>query len=261
MKQREALLGGSPSPHLLTLSATPIPRSLAHALAGNLSVSSLAPREGSLAEVEIAPPSRRRRAYLHALRACREGGQAIIVCPRIREGYAQRTPPAEGLAEALRQAYPSVPVTLVTGETDGADLEAALRPFREGRPGFLVGTSVLEVGLDLPGARVLVVEGAASFGLSQLHQMRGRVGRRGGAAKAYWIADGEDPRAAERLAAAARARRGEDVALLDLEVRGPGLLEGWLQHGFPPLRALTLPEDLPLLTRALVERAGGRGTP
>lgn len=250
VRQREGLLEGTPSRHLLTLSATPIPRTMAQALASRLGVSTLGHPYGGLAPVEILETGKRKTAYQAAYRACREGGQAIVICPRLREGDAKKTPPAEGLYAALKASYPSLPMALITGETEGRAVEEILSPFREGRPGLLVGTSVLEVGLDLPRGEVLIVEGAQAFGLAQLHQMRGRVGRRGQSAQAYWICDG-DQVARDRLGRAARAKGGEEVAELDLAERGPGLLEGLLQHGFPPTRALQFPTDLPLVFEAL----------
>lgn len=255
VRQREALVASGTSPHLLTLSATPIPRSLAGALTGLLAISHLAPRQEELARVEVIPPKARRRAYLAAFEAYRRGRQAIVICARREEGDAMKVPPAEGLAASLRRAYPSVPIAVVTGGPGRDEQAAKLAPFHAGQPGWLVGTSILEVGLDLPKADVLVVEGAQAFGLAQLHQMRGRVGRHAGGAVAYWVADAGDADAMERLTRAAAASSGEEVALLDLAVRGPGLLEGWLQHGFPPLHALTFPEDLPLLVEAFAAGA------
>lgn len=259
VKQREALLGAGMSPHLLTLSATPIPRSLAGALTGLLAISRLEPREAGLARVVVISPRERRRAYLAAFEAYRQERQAIVICPRREEGDPMKVPPAEGLALSLRRAYPSVPITVVTGGPGRDGQAAKLAPFHAGKPGWLVGTSILEVGLDLPKADVLVVEGAQAFGLSQLHQMRGRVGRHAGGAVAFWVADAADEEGLLRLRRAAGARSGEDVALLDLSVRGPGLLEGWLQHGFPPLHALAFPDDLPLLVEAFAARSAKDG--
>lgn len=259
VRQREALLNQDPAPHLLTLSATPIPRSLAGALTGLLAISRLRSREVALAPVRVIGPRERRAAYLTAFDAYRQGRQAIVICPRREEGDPMKVPPAEGLATSLRRAYPSVPITVVTGGPGREAQEERLKPFHAGKPGWLVGTSILEVGLDLPAADVLVVEGAQAFGLSQLHQMRGRVGRHATGAVAFWIADAGDEEGRRRLEEAAAARSGEDVALLDLATRGPGVLEGWLQHGFPPLRALAFPEDLPILVEAFTERSAKDG--
>jgi|GEM_PF-6785880 len=260
VRQREALLDQNPAPHLLTLSATPIPRSLAGALTGLLAVSRLRSREVALAPVRVIDPAQRRAAYLAAFEAYRRGRQAIVICPRREEGDPMKVPPAEGLAASLRKAYPSVPITVVTGGPGRGAQEERLSPFQAGNPGWLVGTSILEVGLDLPGADVLVVEGAQAFGLSQLHQMRGRVGRHAPGATAFWIADAGDAEGRRRLQEAAAARSGEDVALLDLAARGPGVLEGWLQHGVPPLRALALPEDLQILVEAFADRSAKDGS-
>ncbi len=258
VRQRQAMLGGRPSPHLLSLTATPIPRTLAQMVSQQLGVSLLGNPYGKLAPVRLVGARERPGLYRQAVAEVRSGRQVLVVCPRrVTEGRSG-WPAAEGLARSLAQRFPDLPLHLLTGAVPMAEMSAMLASLGQGSPGLVVGTSVLEVGVDLPAASLVIVEGAGAFGLAQLHQMRGRVGRRGQAAEAVWVDESGDPAIGGRLRRAASAESGEKVAELDLELRGCGLLDGVLQHGFAPVRALRLPDEMDLLAAAFAsaERAG-----
>lgn len=250
VEQRQRLLARAPSPHYLSLTATPIPRTLAQAISGQMGMSVLGNPYGQLPPVRLIGQAARPTLYDRARQLVQAGGQVLVVCPRRATAGRRGLPAAEELAMGLARRWPDLPMHLITGRTPLAELSDRLRRLAVGEAGLVVGTSVLEVGLDLPAATLVVVEGADAFGLAQLHQMRGRVGRRGQAAEAVWIDSGLDAEASARLRRAAAATTGEEVARLDLELRGCGLLEGVLQHGFPALRALRLPEEMALLSVA-----------
>ncbi len=250
VEQRQRLLAKDPSPHYLSLTATPIPRTLAQAISGHMGMSVLGNPYGQLPPVRLAGQAGRRQLYHQARQLVQAGGQVLVICPRRATEGRPGLPAAERLAMGIARQWPELPLHLITGHTPLAELSDRLSRLAGGEAGLVVGTSVLEVGLDLPAASLVVVEGADAFGLAQLHQMRGRVGRRGQAAEAVWVDSGLDAEASARLRRAAAATTGEEVARLDLELRGCGLLEGVLQHGFPALKALRLPEEMALLTRA-----------
>ncbi len=258
VRQRQSLLTGHPSPHLLTLTATPIPRTLAQMVSQQLGVSVLGNPYGRLPAVRVVGRAERSYLYQQAAARVRAGGQVLIVCPRRIQEAVSGGLAADALARKLRQRWPGLPVHLITGAVPMAAVSAMLADLSQGAPALVVGTSVLEVGLDLPAATLVIVEGAGAFGLAQLHQMRGRVGRRGQAAEAVWVDSSGDEDVSSRLRRAAGASTGEQVAALDLELRGCGLLEGVLQHGFPPFRALRLPSEMGLLASAFsaVQAAG-----
>ncbi len=226
---------GTARPHLLTLSATPIPRTLALALRGELETSELGARPKGRPPVttELTPQSRF-AAVVDALRAaCARGEQAFVVASRIDD--AEEGDTWEGvieLAGALTSSLAPHAVGLVHGGLSADDRRRAMTRFRAGKTRVLVGTTVLEVGIDVPGATVMVVCGAERFGLAQLHQLRGRVGRGDKPGRCVLVhADDLDALARSRLDALVRLERGVDVAKADLELRGAGDLGGTRQSG------------------------------
>lgn len=248
--QRQRLLASAPSPHYLSLTATPIPRTLAQMLSRQIGLSVLGNPYGRLPTVRLIDQKGRPRVYRQAVDLVRGGGQVLVICPRRVAAAGPGRPAAEQLAEGVSRHYPDLPLHLITGATPLPELRDRLTRLGTGESALVIGTSVLEVGLDLPEASLVVVEGADVFGLAQLHQMRGRVGRRGQTAEAVWVDSGSDAEASWRLQRAAQCRTGEEVASLDLELRGCGLLQGVLQHGFPALKALRLPDEMALLASA-----------
>ncbi len=240
--QRLALVGKGQRPHLLTLSATPIPRTLALALRGELKTSEL--EERPKGRPKVATEVRARSAsgpVLADLRAvCARGERAFVIAPRIEQsddadGDSSENDGAAGavkLAADLTKALAPIRVALAHGAMSPDEKRAAMRAFRTGEAQVLVGTTVLEVGIDVPEATLIVISSAERFGLAQLHQLRGRVGR-GDKPGRCILVHGEplDPRAAARLEALVRLDRGVDVARADLELRGAGDLGGTRQSG------------------------------
>lgn len=253
--QRVRLLAKGPQPHLLALSATPIPRSLARTLFGDLDLSVLDERPHRGERVTTLLPSARRRVAFDAVgEAVERGERAYVVCPRIQGPSGDVLRSAVATAEELANGpLRGVPLGLVHGAMDAAGKEAALAAFRAGRIQVLVGTSVLEVGLDVPEATVMVVENAERFGLSQLHQLRGRVGRSDRGGTCFLLTP--SPEDASRLAVLARTDDGFEVAEEDLRQRGPGDVVGARQAGRPAFRLALTPRFFELLEVARDEAA------
>jgi ATP-dependent DNA helicase RecG len=205
----------------------------------------------------VRGPEKRAEVYAWVREKLDAGQQAYIVCPLIEESEKLQVEAAAALAERLRREQLSdVSVEVLHGRLKPADKERVMAQFRAGAVKALVATSVIEVGIDVPQATIMVIEDADRFGLAQLHQLRGRVGR--GAETSYCILLGavKTDAARERLEAMAATRDGFVIAQRDLELRGPGELLGTRQHGLPDLRAADLLEDRELLEAARQEAAG-----
>ena len=256
--QRSALGAKGENPHLLVMSATPIPRTLALMIYGDLDVSvidELPPGRRSV-ETFSVPSSYHARIYAFIEKLLAEGRQAYIVCPMVEEdGEAPDERKAvTAYAEALQKdVFPQRTVRCLHGRMKPKEKEAVMRAFAAGEIEVLVSTTVIEVGVDVPNAAVMLVENAECFGLSQLHQLRGRVGR--GAWQSYCILvsdhRGEENRA--RLNAMCRTQSGFALAEEDLRLRGPGDFFGSRQHGLPTLRVADLVCDMALLREAQSE--------
>ena len=240
-------------PHQLMMSATPIPRTLSMSYYADLDVSvidELPPGRRPVATRLVA--NARRSEVLARIRdACAEGRQAYWVCPLIEESDEIDLQPALDAYEEMTAAFPGIKVGLLHGRMPGAEKAQVMKAFSSGEIAILVATTVIEVGVDLPNASLMVVEHAERFGLSQLHQLRGRVGR--GSRESVCILLYASP-----LSAAARARLkvifentdGFEVARLDLQLRGPGEYLGERQSGSPLLRFADLDRDAPLIPAA-----------
>jgi ATP-dependent DNA helicase RecG len=265
--ERASLLEKGPQPHMLALSATPIPRSLARTLFGDLDLSLLdeLPPRGPRT-TEVLPSARRRLAWDRVAAAVRAGERAFVVCPRIDGPDGDTLRSVLSTAEELANGpLRGVPLGVLHGGMDSASKQAAIDAFRDGRLAVLVGTTVLEVGLDVSDATVMVVENAERFGLSQLHQLRGRVGR--GSRGGHCILLTPMPEAADRLAVLARSDDGFVVAEEDLARRGPGDLVGVRQAGRPAFALALTPRFHELLevarrsARAVVSDPGFGAAP
>ncbi|MHB9092124.1 MAG: ATP-dependent DNA helicase RecG, partial [Chloroflexota bacterium] len=245
--QRAALRQKGHSPHLLAMTATPIPRTLALTLYGDLDLSvvdEMPPGRQPVATRALGPDDRR-RAYEFVRKRVGEGEQTFVVCPLIEESDKIEAKAATAEFERLRQdVFPNLRLGLLHGRMKSADKEKVMTEFRAGDVQVLVSTSVVEVGVDVPNATVMLVEGADRFGLAQLHQFRGRVGR--GAQKAYCILLSVSPSddAKQRLAALERTHNGFELAEEDLKLRGPGEFFGVRQSGLPDLRIAKLSDVL-----------------
>jgi len=260
--QRAALAakapGGGLVPHLLVMSATPIPRSLALTLYGDLDVSTLdeKPPGRSPVETRVLPESERKSVYAEIEREAAAGGQAYVVVPLIEESDAIDAAAVEKHADEIRKALPKRRVGVVHGRMPPDEREKAMADFTAGRLDVLAATTVIEVGVDVPNASFLAVENAERFGLAQLHQLRGRVGRGARASRCvFLVGRAASPESRERLAVLARTDDGFVVAEEDLARRGPGDFLGTRQSGLPLFRVADLVRDGALLATAREEAA------
>ena len=243
-------------PHQLIMTATPIPRTLAMTAYADLdsSVIDELPPGRMPVETAVAPSERRPEIVARIRRACARGEQAFWVCTAIEESEAREVRAAEHAARELAEALPELRVGLVHGRMPPAEKEAAMVAFKGARIDVLVATTVIEVGVDIPDASLMIIENAERLGLAQLHQLRGRVGRgarRGVCVMVYDAPLSETARA--RLAVLRATTDGFEIAQRDLELRGPGELLGTRQTGLARMRIADLARDLPLLPG--VERA------
>jgi ATP-dependent DNA helicase RecG len=253
VRQRAALDAKGPdglAPHALHLTATPIPRTLALTAYGDLDATILRelPKGRRPVESYVVHGARARaRAYERIRQEIAAGRQCFVVCPLVEESDALQAKAATAEYERLRSTeFREQRVELIHGQMPTREKQRAMRAFAGGDADVLVATSVVEVGIDVPNASVMLIEAAERYGLSQLHQLRGRVGR--GEHPSLCIVFG-DPRL-PRLEAIARERDGFRLAEIDLELRGAGDVLGTRQHGMPELRVARLPEDADLLERA-----------
>ena len=251
--QRSALLAKGEQPHLLVMSATPIPRTLALFLYGDLDVSVIDELPPGREPVDTFLVDERYRKRLNDFirKQTEQGHQCFIVCPAIEEGETDDLKAAEVWAQTLREyVFPNLRVALLHGKMKQADKDAALGAFSRGETDILVATTVVEVGVDVPNATLMVIENADRFGLSQLHQLRGRVGR--GRAKSYCVlvSDNRSTETRERLKALCATNDGFRIAEEDLKLRGPGDFFGNRQHGLPLFRMGNLLQDTSVLKQA-----------
>ena len=251
--QRAALLAKGERPHLLIMSATPIPRTLALILYGDLDVSVIDELPPGRQPVETFLVDERYRARLNGFirKQAQEGHQTFIVCPAIEEGEIESLKAAEQWAQTLKSTvFPNLRVALLHGKMKGAEKEAVMEAFAKREYDILVSTTVIEVGVDVPNATLMVVENADRFGLSQLHQLRGRIGR--GDAKSYCILVSDHPSAETRarLKALCATSDGFRIAEEDLKLRGPGDFFGSRQSGLPVFHIGNLAQDLNVLKQA-----------
>jgi ATP-dependent DNA helicase RecG len=254
--QRGALQSkaGDLEPHMLALTATPIPRTLALTVYGDLAISTLRhpPPGRQPIRTEIRDRSAMPRIEAFLVDQAAAGHQAFVVAPLVVESEALSAASAEAEAERLAAALPRLQIGLVHGQQPPREREAAMARFVAGQTDVLVATTVIEVGIDVPRATVMVIEDAERFGLAQLHQLRGRVGR--GAAKSYCIlvSDATDELARRRLEVVRGSTDGFAIAEADLELRGSGNVLGTRQSGLPPLRVASLfdPRHLELAAQA-----------
>jgi len=238
------------TPHLLVMTATPIPRTLAIALYGDLDVSVIdeMPAGRIPVRTRVVPEGRRREVFEELRRELDRGGRAYVVLPLVEESEKLALRDATRTAERLREAFPDVEVGLLHGRMKAEEKDRGMRRFKEGTMRILVSTTVVEVGVDVPEATVMVIEHAERFGLSQLHQLRGRVGRGGRPSYCYLMADGEQGgEAAARLSIMERTTDGFRIAEEDLKIRGPGDFAGVRQSGIPDLVFADLVRDAGLL--------------
>ena len=253
VEQRRALAQKGASPHVLAMSATPIPRSLALTVFGDLDHSVLRERPPGRAPIatRVVPPSAGREVMGALHETLARGEQVYVVYPLVEESEKQDLKDASRGFERLCKALPGVPAALVHGRLDARERLQAMADFAAGRVRVLVATTVIEVGVDVPNATLLIVQHAERFGLAQLHQLRGRVGRGSKPGRALLIADPTSAEGVERLALLERSDSGFEIAEADLRIRGAGEWLGTRQAGhLPELRLADLVRHGPYLEAA-----------
>ena len=250
VEQRAALVEKGDAPDVLLLTATPIPRSLALTLYGDLDVTQIRERPPGRGAVKTAlrTDAARSKIYDFIRSECAAGRQAYVIYPVIDESERADLKAATTMAEKLAKTFSEFRVGLVHGRLKAEERDTTMRAFRDNQVNILVATSVIEVGIDVANATVMLIEHAERFGLAQLHQLRGRVGR--GAAASHCILLSDSPEAAARLQAFTETTDGFKIAELDLHERGMGELTGARQSGGVPLRYANLETDLALLDDA-----------
>lgn len=255
VRQRGQLAAKADHPHLLVMSATPIPRTLALLMFGDLDVSVLDELPPGRTPVKTYAVTGKKRADLYGFvrRQLAAGRQAYIVCPVIEEGESDLlavTAYCDAVARPLLEGYR---VGLMHGRMKAQEKAAVMEEFKAGRIDALVSTTVIEVGVDVPNANIIVIENAERYGLSALHQLRGRVGRGGGEAYCVLVSDHVTDAVKKRLSFLCHTSDGFKIAKFDLETRGPGDFFGSRQHGLPALRIADLAADSRVLYAAQQE--------
>jgi ATP-dependent DNA helicase RecG len=245
-------------PHMLLMSATPIPRSLAMVLYGDMEVSFIdeMPPGRTPVQTKVFAERERRQVYSIVLDELKRGHQAFVVLPLVEASeQLEQVHDATQMAEKMRQTlFKDFGIGLVHGRLKTEERDGIMRSFRDGKLGLLVATTVIEVGIDIPNATVMVVEHAERFGLSQLHQLRGRVGRGTAPGHCLLVNRGTGGAlAAERLRVMARERNGFKIAEADLRLRGPGEMLGTRQSGLADFHFANLARDGQLLAEARKE--------
>jgi len=259
--QRERLAGkatdvaapGPTVPDALVMTATPIPRTLAMTVYGDLDVSYVDELPPGRLPVRtcLVESAQRGQAYVQALHEVEQGRQVFVVFPLVEEGESKAVRAVTAMVDELRERFAGHPVGLLHGQMTSPEKDAAMRDFTDGTSRVLACTTVIEVGVDVPNATVMIVEHADRFGLAQLHQLRGRVGRGANAATCYLIASEECVgQGYERLQVMEETMDGSRIAEADLRIRGPGEMLGTRQAGLPALRVASLLRDSCLLELA-----------
>ena len=251
--QRENLVKKGINPDVLIMTATPIPRSLALTLYGDLdrSVIDEMPPGRTPIETHYVPEKKRRSSYEFMRKKVKEGRQIFVVCPLVEESEKVDLKAAMDEAESLQKnVFPEFKVGLLHGRMKGDEKDKIMKQFREEKIHILVSTTVIEVGIDIPNATVMVIEHAERFGLSQLHQLRGRIGRGSEQSYCFMLANPKSADAKARIKAMVESTDGFHIAEVDLQIRGPGDVCGTRQSGMPEFRVADLIRDEKILRLA-----------
>ncbi len=252
VEQRAALASKGENPHKLVMSATPIPRTLALMIYGDLDISVLneLPKGRQPVETYAVTGKLRERAFNYVKKYLDDGRQGYIVCPMIEESDMDLQD-VKSYAKKLSQGtFKDYTVGLLHGRMNGAQKEQVMSDFKEHKIDLLVSTTVVEVGVDVPNAAIMVIENADRFGLSQLHQLRGRVGRGKYKSSCILITDNVNEETVKRLKILSKTNDGFKISEEDLKLRGPGDFFGSRQHGLPALKIADMSQDMDILRKA-----------
>jgi ATP-dependent DNA helicase RecG len=257
VSQRGIIRERGKNPHLLTMTATPIPRTVALTMYGDLDLSYLSemPKDRKRVKTWVVPPEKRNAAYDWIRTQIKDTkSQAFIICPFIEESENMQTVKAAKVEyEKLRQEiFPDLKLGILHGKLKSKEKDAVLSEFRNNKYDILVATPVVEVGIDIPNATIIMIEASERFGLAQLHQLRGRVGRGDKQSFCLLFTDSKTGQTSQRLKGMETLYSGAELAELDLKLRGPGDMYGTHQHGLPKLKAATF-SDTELIQKAKAE--------
>jgi len=243
VEQRGKLIKKNKAPHVLTMTATPIPRTIALTLYGDLDLSLLDEMPPGRQKIKtwVVPPQKRAAAYQWIRKQIKgKRDQAFVVCPLIEESQHETMQSVKAVTSEKgkleKEVFPDMKLGLLHGRLKSKEKDKVLNKFRQGKTDILVSTPVVEVGIDIPAATIMLIEAAERFGLAQLHQLRGRVGRSGQQAFCLLFSETRSKKSVKRLKALETLTAGSKLAELDLKLRGPGEIYGTQQHGFFNLR-------------------------
>jgi ATP-dependent DNA helicase RecG len=250
--QRAALASKGNYPHMLIMSATPIPRTLALMIYGDLDLSVLdeLPPGRQKIETYAINSSKRARAFRFLHNHIDAGQQCYIICPLIDEGQSDMASVQTYTDELRKKWFPNDRIAMLHGKLKPKEKEAIMSDFAAGKIDILVSTTVVEVGVDVPNATIMLIENAERYGLSQLHQLRGRVGRGKEKSTCILVSDAQNEEAVSRLRVMCETSDGFRIADEDLRLRGPGDFFGARQHGLPELKIADMVHDMELLKQA-----------
>lgn len=244
--QRSKLQEKGENPHSLVMSATPIPRTLALMIYADLDISILneMPKGRLPIKTYGVDSSFHQRLYRFIIKYVNEGYQAYIVCPHIEEGVGDKTAAVQYFEELKNGYLSGISLALLHGKMKQAEKDEVMNEFKLNHISVLIATTVIEVGIDVPNAVVMIIENAEQFGLSQLHQLRGRVGRGSTQSHCILVTDSKGEYTKARIDTMTATSDGFEIANKDLELRGPGDFFGYAQHGLPPLKIADMTKDI-----------------